>query len=185
MSYYLTLSLIINGYTTLNTLFGRLAAYVVFRNQRQCKEQSFKKLKQQYSEANMLHTLRKYSCLFFKYYAMYQYILNLFVSAAKCVLAHNSLMELSRELSERDVRKLSHQLGVSEDLIDKFKDQMDGDIVRTNFQTLCEWRGKTGRATMVDFLISSLRTCGRSDCANIIGQVRSRQRGLTREDFNR
>ncbi|XP_071158228.1 uncharacterized protein [Mytilus edulis] len=105
--------------------------------------------------------------------------------AAKCVLAHNSLMELSRELSERDVRKLSHQLGVSEDLIDKFKDQMDGDIVRTNFQTLCEWRGKTGRATMVDFLISSLRTCGRSDCANIIGQVRSRQRGLTREDFHR
>lgn len=92
-------------------------------------------------------------------------------------------MVLSRELTEKDVRKLSHQLGINEDVIDKFKDQVDGDIVRTNFQTLCEWRGKTSRATMVDFLISSLRTSGRGDCANIITTVRSKQRGLTSEDF--
>jgi hypothetical protein len=43
-------------------------------------------------------------------------------------------MVLSRELTEKDVRKLSHQLGINEDVIDKFKDQVDGDIVRTNFQ---------------------------------------------------
>jgi uncharacterized protein (DUF4415 family) len=35
-------------------------------------------------------------------------------------------MVLSRELTEKDVRKLSHQLGINEDVIDKFKDQVDG-----------------------------------------------------------
>lgn len=103
--------------------------------------------------------------------------------AAKCVLSHDSLMVLARQLSEKDIRKLSYQLGISENIIDKFKDLVDGDIVRTNFQTLCEWRGKNGRATMVDFLVSSLRTSGRGDCANVISHVRSRNRALTREDF--
>lgn len=109
----------------------------------------------------------------------------IYSTAARCVLAHDSLMVLSRELSEKDVRKLALQLGVSQDLIDKIKDQVEGDVVRTNFRTLCEWRGKTGRATMVDFLVSSLRTCGRMDCANVISHVRGMHRGLAKEDFNK
>lgn len=100
------------------------------------------------------------------------------------MLSHDSIMNLSRVLSERDGRMLGVQLGVSESWTANAKDECDGDILRTNFRVLCEWRGKAARAAMVDFLISSLKTVGRIDLANVVSEVYKNGRGLSKEDFD-
>ncbi|XP_062600957.1 uncharacterized protein LOC134262579 [Saccostrea cucullata] len=104
--------------------------------------------------------------------------------AAKKMLSHDSIMNLSRVLSERDGRMLGEQLGVDSAWIARAKDDCDGDILRTNFRVLCEWRGKAARSAMVDFLISSLKTIGRNDLSTIVTNVNKSRRGLLNEDFN-
>lgn len=104
--------------------------------------------------------------------------------AARKMLSHDSIMNLSRVLSERDGRMLGVQLGVSESWTANAKDECDGDILRTNFRVLCEWRGKAARAAMVDFLISSLKTVGRIDLANVVSEVYKNGRGLSKLDFD-
>lgn len=104
--------------------------------------------------------------------------------AARKMLSHDSIMNLSRVLSERDGRMLGVQLGVSESWTANAKDECDRDILRTNFRVLCEWRGKAARAAMVDFLISSLKTVGRIDLANVVSEVYKNGRGLSKLDFD-
>jgi hypothetical protein len=79
---------------------------------------------------------------------------------------------------------LGIQLGVDEAWIARSKDDCDGDILRTNFRVLCEWRGKAARSAMVDFLVSSLKTVGRNDLATVITNVNKNGRGLQKEDFD-
>ena len=100
------------------------------------------------------------------------------------MLSHDSIMNLCRVLSERDGRLIGVQLGVPEGWTARAKDECDGDILRTNFRVLCEWRGKAARAAMVDFLISSLKTIGRNDLSAIVSDVYKNGRGLSKEDFD-
>ncbi|KAK3108548.1 hypothetical protein FSP39_010432, partial [Pinctada imbricata] len=103
--------------------------------------------------------------------------------AAKQILSHESLMTLARELSENEAEKLGLQLGIDEEVIKKYKDNYEGDTVQVNFLILCDWRGKTPRATLVDFLISSLKTTGNTEFSALVDKVRSKGRSLVKEDF--
>ncbi|XP_060062472.1 uncharacterized protein LOC132543032 [Ylistrum balloti] len=104
--------------------------------------------------------------------------------AAKNVLSHSSLMCMARELSHAECKRLGTQMGVSMETMEKFSTACDREPTNTNFRILCEWRGKSVRSSMVDFLINSLRTTGLCSQAAVVEKVSKLCRGIHQEDFN-
>lgn len=103
--------------------------------------------------------------------------------AALHILKMESLMSLARELTFQEASTLGQQLGVKPDTIRRIKDTTERDPVAGNFQILCSWRGRFARATMADFLVSSLKAVGKYSYADLIMEVRKHNRGLERSDF--
>ncbi|XP_052248855.1 uncharacterized protein LOC127856596 isoform X2 [Dreissena polymorpha] len=105
--------------------------------------------------------------------------------AAVQILKMESLMSLARELTFEEAQQLGRQLGVKTDHLRQIREAAQRDRVAANFQILCKWRGRYARATMADFLVSSLKAVGKTSYADLVTEVRKHNRGLEREDFRR
>ncbi|XP_033761737.1 uncharacterized protein LOC117343477 isoform X2 [Pecten maximus] len=105
--------------------------------------------------------------------------------AAKNVLSHSSLMCLARVLSHTECKRLGTQMGVPMETIQKLWDACEREPTNTNFRILCEWRGKSVRSSMVDFLLNSLRTIGLCKHAAVVEKVSKLSRGFQQEDFEK
>lgn len=103
--------------------------------------------------------------------------------AARNVLSHSSLMCLAHALSHAECKRLGTQMGVSTETIQKLWEACEREPINTNFRILCEWRGKSVRSSMVDFLINSLRTMGLFNQAEVVEKVSKLCRGFVEEDF--
>ncbi|XP_021350434.1 uncharacterized protein LOC110448494 isoform X2 [Mizuhopecten yessoensis] len=104
--------------------------------------------------------------------------------AAKNVLSHSSLMCLARAISNTDCKRLGTQMGVPTETMQKLWETCEREATNTNFRILCEWRGKSVRSSMVDFLLNSLRTIGLCSQAAVIEKVSKLGRGILQEDFS-
>ncbi|WAQ94585.1 hypothetical protein MAR_007056 [Mya arenaria] len=105
--------------------------------------------------------------------------------AAVNILKMESLMTLARELTLNEARELGIQLGLKPDVLKRIQEDTEKDRVASNFQILCKWRGRFARATMADFLVSSLKGVGKVQYADILVDVRRLNRGLVTEDFRK
>ena len=92
-------------------------------------------------------------------------------------------MTLARVLTENEAVVIGTQLGVPEENMKKYHEDHEGDSVRINFLILCDWRGKTPRSTMVDFLVTTLKTTGNPRLSSIVDKVRNKGRCLVPDDF--
>lgn len=101
------------------------------------------------------------------------------------ILKMESLMSLARELTFEEGSSLGQQLGVKPEMIKQIKESTEKDPVVGNFQILCSWRGPKARATMADFLVSSLKAVGKISYADLVMEVRKHNRGLERTDFQK
>lgn len=111
-----------------------------------------------------------------------EFFFSSFLASLK-ILNRNSLVNLAKQLTGDEGHLLGVCMGMKPEKVGQMYRMYRHSYSLATFYVLYEWRGRKTHPEMADDLIEGLCSIDRPDLANILTEVRKRNRGLLPADF--